>query len=152
MPATRKDARRRKLREPQEPEYGGRKLTSWLDQYENGKGHAQTEAALGAIGTNAIPALLRMLRAHDSAFKLKLIALAEKQHLIRFSFTSAEAWNERAFLGFAFLGSSASNAVPALARPSRRLAACCDDRWRRTSSLRTMTPKCGCTTTAAGCW
>jgi len=34
------------------------------------------------LGTNAIPELLRMIKAKDSALTLDLITLAQKQHLI----------------------------------------------------------------------
>ena len=34
------------------------------------------------IGTNAIPTLLRRLRAKDSPLTLRLVALAQKQHLL----------------------------------------------------------------------
>ena len=51
---------------------------------------------LQQIGTNAIPTLLRMLRARDSSFKLKLISLAQKQHFIKFDFVPAGQRNRLA--------------------------------------------------------
>ena len=65
-------------------------------------------------GTNALPILLRMLRANDSALKLKCVDLAKRQHFIRIKYTPAEELNYRACSGFGVLGSKAQNAVPAL--------------------------------------
>ena len=131
-----------------EPAYQGHLLTYWLEHYyiqspniprSGGVLHPDPQAveAIRHIGTNAIPTLLRMARAHDSALKLKLLALARKQnligirsasgflpvsvgpqakrqHLVEIRFTPAPERNLQASLGFRELGSAASNAVPAL--------------------------------------
>ncbi len=70
--------------------------------------------AIQAIGTNAIPTLLRMQSAEDSRLKLDFVALAYKQHLVKFDFTPASNLNVWASHGFGALGARASNAVPAL--------------------------------------
>ena len=133
---------------PREPVYRGHTLTYWLEHYyilppnipRSGgilRPDPQAVEAIRHIGTNAIPALLRQTRAHDSPLKLKLLALAQKQnligirstsgffpgsavplakrqHLIDIRFTPASQRNLQASLGFCELGSAASNAAPAL--------------------------------------
>jgi HEAT repeat protein len=97
------------LRGPREPVYQGHSLTYWLQHYyiqppnvpRSGavlQADPPAVAAIRQIGTNAIPTLLRLTRAHDSTLKLKLLALARKRNLIairlpnlisiRFAFTS----------------------------------------------------------------
>src|ERR1035437_192656 len=109
---------------PREPVYQGKPLTYWLERYyppapktpSGGLVFPDPEAveAIRHIGTNAIPTLLRMTRAHDSTLKRKLIALAQKQHFVPIRFTAPWDQNSRARFGFSELGSAASNAVPAL--------------------------------------
>jgi hypothetical protein len=108
---------------PREPVYQGRRLSYWLEayDYEFKMAHfddtarlAMAKEALRQAGTNAIPVLLQMLRAHDSALKLKLMTLARKQHIINIRFTSAETLNDEAREAFRDLGTNAWIAVPAL--------------------------------------
>ena len=124
-----------------EPVYGGKRLSDWLEQYydalENPEGPMtgsatvvgltadglsgeesvkQAEAALRAIGTNAIPLLLRMAKAHDSALKQKAIVLSYHQSLIPSRLRSDFVYRGRSALGFYTLGSAAKPAVPALMR------------------------------------
>src|SRR4051812_22980361 len=71
---------------PREPSYNGQPLSYWLARCEEtGPISAdikdpkarECREAIRHIGTNAIPFLLRMLRAKDSALKLELIDLVE---------------------------------------------------------------------------
>jgi HEAT repeat protein len=107
------------LRE-REPSYQGRQLSSWLEAYGRVRQTTESEfrrktyEALKQIGTNAIPASLRMLRAKDSALNVKLMELAKGQHFIKFNYTSAQELNQRAFWVFEVLGPKARSAVPAL--------------------------------------
>jgi hypothetical protein len=125
--------------------YQGKGLSVWLKQYydalENpespmtcgatyagtGGGEAsakQAQAAILEIGTNALPVLLRMAEAHDSALKQKWMVLYYRFQgagyipwsLVRFSPRGAEVFQGMAALGFYTLGSSAKPAVPALTR------------------------------------
>lgn len=108
--------------EPPEPVFQGKPLSTWLAGYERGQAitlteqlwNADAEAAIHHIGTNAIPTLLRMLRAQDSGLKFKLITLLQKQHVVKINYVPANIQNKRASSGFALLGTSGSNAVPAL--------------------------------------
>ena len=61
-----------------EPVYQGKSLSFWLQGYIQGGSYIgvwpepEVDEAVRQIGTNAIPALLHMLRAHDSKLKLAL--------------------------------------------------------------------------------
>src|SRR5690242_12224993 len=76
---------------PTEPSYDGKTLSYWLAQYEGiGSAGADTKEpkaiesreAIRHIGTNALPTLLRMLRAKDSRVKLVLVNLIERQDAV----------------------------------------------------------------------
>ena len=123
---------------PCEPVYKGRTLSSWLEAYATyadylegpdtepdltpipgGFGLVSAEQvnaqeAVRQIGTNAIPSLLRFLRARDSAMKAKLVTLARRQHLIKIEYTPAGNRNIAAANLFAILGARAHSALPAL--------------------------------------
>jgi hypothetical protein len=99
---------------PSEPLYQNRPLTSWMEVYtlgsytpldiKNLSGAAVSEAdeTIRQIGSNAIPTLLRLLRARDPALKFNAMS------------TPAASWNAAAYHGFAALGESAQSAVPSL--------------------------------------
>jgi hypothetical protein len=72
------------------------------------------EEAVRQAGTNAIPTLLRMLRARDSAWKVRLMNLVERQHIVKIPYTPAEERNWAGLHGFEVLGASAESAVPDL--------------------------------------
>lgn len=76
----------------------------------------QAEAALRAIGTNALPVLLTMANAHNSALEREWIHLSYRQSLIPFHPRSDFVYRGMAALGFFTLGSDARPAVPALTR------------------------------------
>src|SRR5215471_6422315 len=107
------------LRQPQsEPIIQGKRLSVWLTGYQtqgvNPQAWAKADEILLAVGTNAIPTLLRMLRQQDSPFKLLLMQLAQRQHMVRLRFIRAEDRHYQAAIAFAKLGAAARNAVPAL--------------------------------------
>lgn len=102
-----------------EPVYLGKSLTLWLRTYSKWSGRgspewSQADDAVRHIGTNCIPTLLHMLRAKDSKIKLRLVALAQKQHFIRIHFVPAAERNDEASKAFLALGDRAKGAVPAL--------------------------------------
>jgi HEAT repeat protein len=90
-----------------EPLYRGKPLSSWLFEQEG-------DEAVRQAGTNAIPTLLRLLRARDSALKIKVMDLVRRQHLINVRYTPADIRNAMGATGFWSLGPSAQTAVPAL--------------------------------------
>jgi hypothetical protein len=100
-----------------EPSYQGKSLGVWLDQYTHDGDKSARDAgemAVREIGTNAIPTLLRFMRKTDSPWKLKLIALIQRQKAVKIHFITAYDRNYQAFKGFGILGPKASGAVPAL--------------------------------------
>jgi HEAT repeat protein len=110
-----------------EPVYQGKRLSSWLEAYRlHGVAGVETwqvrveqqeaDEAVRHIGTNALPTLLRMLRAKDSAWKVMLMELAEREHFIHINYTPADELNSRACSAFGVLRGKAQNAVPALIR------------------------------------
>ena len=105
-----------------EPVFEGKELSVWLEGYQISRhkvGSLQrnkADEAMRDAGTNAMPTLLRMLRAHDSPLKLKLLNLAQRQKLIRVNYVPASAKKYTAGVAFGTLGSAASNAVPELIR------------------------------------
>jgi len=78
--------------------------------------HLEADNAVRQAGTNALPTLLRMLRAKASPLKLWFIDLAQRQHIIatRIRYASAEEQNDAAQRAFKVLGAEARSAVPAL--------------------------------------
>ena len=70
--------------------------------------------AIQQIGSNAVPTLLKMVQAKDSAFKSKLMDLAGKQSMFKISFTHAYEDRWLAYSGFLVLKSKAISAIPQL--------------------------------------
>jgi hypothetical protein len=108
-----------------EPVYHGRRLSDWLTAYRlHGLAGVETwqvrveqqeaDEAVRHVGTNALPTLLRMLRAQDSALKVRFIGLAARQHLIQVNYIPAEEMHYRACWAFGVLRAKAWSAVPAL--------------------------------------
>src|SRR5437870_12631878 len=92
---------------PREPSYQGKPLSVWLEGYnpyrtsDSGVLVEQPEwrkadESVRHLGTNAIPTLLKMLRARDTAFKTRLMRLAQKQHIVKIKWTSAAVLNAEA--------------------------------------------------------
>jgi hypothetical protein len=113
------------LHSPQEPTYNGRPLHFWLDQLVRSRmsgvpavldtdqtGEAQ--AAIRAIGTNAIPTLLRMVRAHDSPIKHRLILLSLRQSVIPVHWHTDGEHHFQAAAAFQVLGRLGNAAAPEL--------------------------------------
>ena len=131
------------LQRPQErePSFQGKPFSLWLEQYYSaledpgspldGGGtvvgiapdglagadsEAQAAAAIRAIGTNAIPMLLKMAKAHDSIFRREWILFSyHHQSWISAQWRTDYAYHGMAMWGFFILGMDAKPAVPALA-------------------------------------
>src|SRR5215469_11736120 len=65
-----------RTKDPPEPVYQGKRLGEWLAGY-NGPS-PETDEVVRRLGTNAIPTLLRMLRAKDSQLAAGLVKLVRK--------------------------------------------------------------------------
>jgi HEAT repeat protein len=108
------------------PSYQGLTLEEWLVEFDKGFYDAAPSIfprkpypsdpveAIRNMGQPAVDALLERMTYEDPAWKLRLIALARKQSLIKVRFKPADARRGGAFSALCELGSSASNAVPRL--------------------------------------
>ena len=68
---------------PSEPEYQGKKLSRWLWEMEIAPDTAslawkESVQAVQAMGTNAVPSLLAMLRTRDSAWKRQIVSWTQE--------------------------------------------------------------------------
>jgi len=104
-----------------EPVYQGKTLSAWLEGHAafnpsyNSPQWMKADDALRRIGTNAIPTLLKMIRAKDPPpAMLKLLQFAQSKRLIRSRYRSAFLRNEEAEYAFQALGTNAAAAVPGL--------------------------------------
>jgi hypothetical protein len=108
------------LRDSRRTAYHGKALTLWLQTYtSSARGSAEwkeTDEAVRHIGTNALPVLLHLIHAKDSPLKLRLVALARKQKLMRIHFVAAAERNIQASRAFIVLGDTAKGAVPELVK------------------------------------
>ncbi len=102
-----------------EPTYGGKKLSVWLNElaalsYSQGIDPNTAQAvAVRAIGTNAIPWLLKDLKKGAGIFECRFNQVLQKQNFIKYRFP-AEKRSLRAFRGFYALGPLAEPVIPDL--------------------------------------
>jgi HEAT repeats len=101
-----------------EPTYQGRTLSFWLESYcQHRSDLSVRQAATTAIqqaGTNAIPILLRLLRARDSGIKTAVLHWFNGHPRVKSPFVSAADQNMEGYWGFLVLGPDAGPAVPQL--------------------------------------
>src|SRR5207247_2579622 len=101
-----------------EPVYQGRMLRTWLEEFDQSYGSTNyyaAQEAIHAMGTNALPFLVRYLRMRDAPFHLQWIRLKAKLHLMRGSVEYAVFWHRRAATACAELGPEGAPAFPAMA-------------------------------------
>jgi hypothetical protein len=110
-----------------EPVYNGKPLSYWLEPYaysifqrkvstETIPSREEADTALRQIGTNAIPTLLRMLRAHDSPLRIKFLQLTYRAPYFPIHYRPASIINVQAMQAFRVLGPDASCAIPDLVK------------------------------------
>lgn len=104
---------------PREPTYHGRRLSAWLRELEHGwpqitERNAPAREAVRHLGTNAVPHLLKMLRAQDPPWKTEVIGWLQDKCNIDWSFSLANVQWHRATIGFDVLGRAAEPAIPEL--------------------------------------
>ncbi|HXJ59944.1 MAG TPA: HEAT repeat domain-containing protein [Verrucomicrobiae bacterium] len=102
-----------------EPAYDGKPLSVWLEMIRRAthRGYItdkEAQEAIRQIGTNALPTLLRMMTAKDSAFKTRVSAALPKQWRHWFFPRSADEIQMMGAYGFVALRTIAEPAVPAL--------------------------------------
>jgi HEAT repeat protein len=111
--------------ESREPQYEGKSLTVWLQEWENGHGSPGTgvqfsvktnvDNAIRQMGSKAVPGLRKMLRTRDSQFREQVVAYCVKRPRIPFHFRpSAYRLNIRGMFGIGVLGPLGQTAVPEL--------------------------------------
>ncbi len=104
---------------PREPTYQGRRLSAWLRDLEHGGTemtvrNVHAREAVRQIGTNAVPCLLKMLRAQDPQWKTDVVGWLQNECSIDWSFSLARVQWQRAIIGFDALGRVAEPAIPDL--------------------------------------
>jgi hypothetical protein len=72
------------------------------------------DEALAHFGTNAIPTIAWMLRKHDPAWRLKLLQLLGKQHVVAIHYNDPSHWNRAAITALDRMWRSAATAVPVM--------------------------------------
>ena len=109
-----------------EPVYQGKALSVWLVEHFPGaygppfsrpQGPDKAEEAVRSLGTNALPTLVRMLRAKDPpSLVLNILKLASEQNWLKtnYRYLSARLRHDAADYGFQILGTNAAPAVPEL--------------------------------------
>jgi hypothetical protein len=105
------------LGEAPEPEYQGKPLKVWLEDFDNGQGSAkyrEAQTAIRAMGTNSLPFLIRYLLKKDPPFHIQRIRLMAKLHLLRGKAEYAQFWHQRAAHACAALGRGGIPAFPAM--------------------------------------
>jgi len=104
------------LLQPREPQYQGRSLSSWLDEY-NRAGTWDVEpasTAIRAMGTNCLPFLFAHIKHNPSRLTVKLIVLASKQRFLRLPFYGTERYRSASIVALRALGPQASPLCPEL--------------------------------------
>ena len=105
-----------------EPRYGGRTLSSWLQQHwQTGSMDtqrvAEVETAIRAIGAEkALPTLLTRLKTKESPIRAWAIDKAEKHHIRFLHLNSATECQLQGIVGFEVLGTNCAPAVGELAK------------------------------------
>ena len=108
-----------------EPVLRGKSLGAWVEQYYDvrvagGSGEdalrrkADAQVAIREIGTNALPALLRSVAAHDSEIHQRLNSWIKKIPLLKLDPKTAELRRNRADWGFSVLGPLGHAGIPEL--------------------------------------
>jgi hypothetical protein len=101
---------------PSEPTYEGKRLSIWLREMSDSPEQQKRAAnAVRAMGTNALPSLVRMLQARDSKFKEYVRSLLARQKLVRVRLSPpARIQHDFACRGLWVLGPMAAAAIPSL--------------------------------------
>ncbi len=99
-----------------QPSAQGQPLDTWLEDYDDDTLELGTTAAdaVREMGTNALPALLELIRSRDGRLKVALLDFLERHAAIRIALNPASYRQERAIGGFHALGPVAAPAIPEL--------------------------------------
>jgi HEAT repeat protein len=107
---------------PRQPSYGGKTLASWLRNLQGTTPAIRGEAqeAIRQIGTNALPILVRKLRAEDSPMRIRLFRWLRRTSILGIPMREAEDWRLRAADACGALGPMAEPAIPDLLEASKK--------------------------------
>ncbi len=94
-----------------EPNYQGHPLSYWLS-----RNYDDSAEAVRAIGSNAVPTLLRKLQARETDWDRQLVRLARMQKFIKVEYDSVAGERSDAYAGLTALGTNAASATPTLIR------------------------------------
>ena len=100
-----------------QPVYQGKHLDRWLDEYNRVGSMDKTEPvskAIRAMGTNCLAFLLAHIKHTESPLKQKLIAILQKQKLVRLPFYGADPYQSTSVLALRALDSQAAPLCPEL--------------------------------------
>src|SRR5216684_2464661 len=104
------------LSRPTEPAYQGKPLSAWLKGLHEWGGDTNHPAfvAFREMGTNTIPALLKIIEAGDPPFQRLIRELNRRQSLVHFPLR--ETWRQKGVASYALyaMGANAKPAFPAL--------------------------------------
>jgi HEAT repeat protein len=143
---------------PHEPYSGGRPLSSWLKQLDDGdtqngvswspwaphrsEKQAQAAEAIRLIGSNAVPNLLVALTNREPNLRVKMLKLLAKQHWIKTPLPPTNHMHRAAALAFDVLGPTAKDAVPDLVGILKNpMSAGSDDQKNATIALAAIDPE-----------
>ena len=102
---------------PREPVHQGKPLTEWLGGFDHNyesTNYSASRAAIRAMGTNALPFLIRYLRAKDPPYYAQWVRLKAKLGLLRGPVDYAVFWHRRAANACVLLEADADAAFPAM--------------------------------------
>ncbi len=121
-----------------EPVYQGKTLTRWLEEaaddgtlYNNGL-REDTAVAVRAMGRDAVPFLVEMIKTKDGWFREELQRFAQKKWL-PLRVQSAPDLQVMGTTGFAMLGKEGKSAIPALLECLKD-----DDQWVRSAAAESL--------------
>lgn len=100
-----------------QPEYQGKHLDRWLDEYNRVGSMDKTEPiskAIRAMETNSLPFLLAHIKHTDSPLKRMIFGLVQKQRLVKLPFYGADPYQSTSVLALRALDSQAAPLCPEL--------------------------------------
>jgi len=105
----------RSSREP-EPAYQGKPLSAWLKDMEHWSGDTNDAAfvAFGQMGTNAIPALLKVIQSGGPPIQKMILKFNRRQSLVHLPFGRPQDQTSAAFMALYAMGTNATPALPVL--------------------------------------
>jgi len=93
--------------------FHGKPLSFWLDQLDTGTNREAATAAVRAISTNALPALLRLVGTKPTDLD-EIVGALREDYDVQFAHLDAEGARARGVAGFRALGPAGLGGAPAL--------------------------------------